>query len=129
MIDRVATLGIITSMAVNPDTTVRKIFSMPREMAERVDAFRKSHGAQSEADALRRLIETGLMQYETAEELKERCAKALSSGKTFGWIMQNILEPHPRVFSVSLDEERLFIVMKDDDFITYYRQKDMWETI
>ena len=47
-------------MAVNRETTVRKIISMPRALEAQVRAFRHRHEISTEAEAIRRLVEIGL---------------------------------------------------------------------
>jgi hypothetical protein len=47
-------------MPVNPETTVRKLISLPRALAARVEDYRFQVRAKSEAEAYRRLIEAGL---------------------------------------------------------------------
>lgn len=47
-------------MAVNPDKTVRKIFSLPKELWQQVDDYRFENRIGTEAEAIRRLIGTGL---------------------------------------------------------------------
>lgn len=49
-----------TAMAVNPDTTARKLITMPHELVERVKAFRFQQQINTETEAIRRLIELGL---------------------------------------------------------------------
>jgi metal-responsive CopG/Arc/MetJ family transcriptional regulator len=50
----------ITFMAVNSETTVRKLVSLPREMVGRIEEFRFSNRIKTESEAIRRLIEAGL---------------------------------------------------------------------
>ena len=47
-------------MAVNPETTVRKLVSIPREVWEKVDDYRFENRIKTESEAIRRLIELGL---------------------------------------------------------------------
>lgn len=47
-------------MAVNPETTVRKLVSIPREMEKRIQDYRFENRLKSEAEAIRQLIEKGL---------------------------------------------------------------------
>lgn len=47
-------------MPVNPETTVRKLISLPRELMARIEDYRFSQRVKSEAEAMRRLIEAGL---------------------------------------------------------------------
>lgn len=47
-------------MAVNPETTVRKLFSLPRALLREVDDFRSANSISAESEAVRRLIRLGL---------------------------------------------------------------------
>ncbi len=47
-------------MPVNQATTTRKIISMPHEMVAAVAAYRFSNHIETEAEAIRRLVEMGL---------------------------------------------------------------------
>lgn len=47
-------------MAVNPETTVRKIVSLPRELADMVAAYQAEANLPSESEAYRQLIRSGL---------------------------------------------------------------------
>ncbi|MGF7174663.1 hypothetical protein [Azospirillum doebereinerae] len=47
-------------MAHNPETTVRKIFTLPKDLWEKVENYRFESRAKTEAEAMRVLIEYGL---------------------------------------------------------------------
>lgn len=47
-------------MAVNTETTVRKLVSLPKPMVQAVEDFRFKHRIKTESEAIRRLIEAGL---------------------------------------------------------------------
>lgn len=47
-------------MAVNPETTTRKLVSLPRELAQAISDYRFTNRIKTEAEAIRRLIERGL---------------------------------------------------------------------
>ena len=47
-------------MAVNPETTVRKLVSIPREVWEKIEDYRFDNRIRTESQAIRRLIELGL---------------------------------------------------------------------
>ena len=50
-------------MAMNSDTTTRKVVTMPKEMAQAIDDFRFEHRIKTESEAMRKLIEAGLQAY------------------------------------------------------------------
>ncbi len=47
-------------MPVNPETTVRKLVSLPRELASAILDYRFQQRINTESEAIRRLIELGL---------------------------------------------------------------------
>ncbi|GLT02733.1 hypothetical protein GCM10007897_41550 [Sphingobium jiangsuense] len=47
-------------MAVNPDTTARKLVSLPHEMVKAIQDFRFENRIASESEAIRQLIQKGL---------------------------------------------------------------------
>jgi len=47
-------------MAVNPETTVRKLVSMPRGLVDQIQDYRYRNRIPSEAAAIRRLLEKAL---------------------------------------------------------------------
>ena len=50
----------ITCMAVNRDTTTRKLVSLPHTMVQAIEDFRFQGRIKTESEAIRRLIELGL---------------------------------------------------------------------
>jgi hypothetical protein len=50
----------ITDMPVNPETTVRKLVSLPRQMVQAIEDYRFANRVTTESEAIRRLIEAGL---------------------------------------------------------------------
>ena len=47
-------------MAVNPETTVRKLVSLPHSMVREIEDYRFRERVKTEAEAIRRLLELGL---------------------------------------------------------------------
>jgi hypothetical protein len=50
----------ITDMAVNPETTVRKLVSLSRDLVREVEDFRFANRINTESEAIRTLIRRGL---------------------------------------------------------------------
>lgn len=116
-------------MAVNPDKTVRKNVSLPLEVMDRVTAYQADKKLNSESEALRSLIEVGLLATESPENLVERCKRYLADGRSISWIFGKIVDENPRVSSASLDAKEMFIMLGTDDFIKYYRDTGVWEVV
>lgn len=113
-------------MAVNPNTTVRKNVSLPRELADRIERFRTSRGLASESDALRRLVEIGLGSIDTPEELAERCENATRAGHGFSYIIANILEDHPLVASMNINSDVLIVYLRSEDELRFQKNSRQW---
>lgn len=47
-------------MAVNPETTVRKLVSLPKEVAKEIEDYRFENRIKTESEAIRQLIKIGL---------------------------------------------------------------------
>jgi hypothetical protein len=47
-------------MSINPETTTRKLITMPHELAERIDDWRHARKIGSEAEAMRQLLDYAL---------------------------------------------------------------------
>jgi len=58
-------------MAVNPETTVRKIVSIPKSLWAEIEDFRFGNRIGTEAEAIRRLIEAGLVEEKKMQEKKK----------------------------------------------------------
>ncbi len=56
-------------MVVNPETTVRKLVSLPRAMAQAIEDFRFQQRIKTESEAIRRLIEAGLKSVKRSAKL------------------------------------------------------------
>lgn len=57
-------------MAHNPETTVRKIFTLPRDLWERTEDYRFNMRIKTEAEAIRRLMELGLC-FQSKEDINK----------------------------------------------------------
>jgi hypothetical protein len=89
--------------------SVRKLVTLPRELAEQVDAFRQKAGSSSESDALKTLIEGGLKRYETPKELFARCEAATNNNQPMGDLITSVIGDHPLVESTRLDAHALVV--------------------
>ncbi|MBF0324223.1 MAG: hypothetical protein HQL42_04050 [Alphaproteobacteria bacterium] len=81
-LDQWCILGHFLGMAVNPDTTVRKIFSLPKDAAEAVENFRFEHRFKTEAEAIRRLVEVGLTAHRLDDTIATLSARAFALSAT-----------------------------------------------
>ncbi len=56
----ITVVGNIAGMAVNPDTTVRKLVSIPRDLLREIEDFTFAVRAKTESEAIRMLLRAGL---------------------------------------------------------------------
>lgn len=55
-------------MAVNSETTTRKLISMPKELVQEIENYRFANRIKTEAEAIRQLIKIGLCFQKTSEK-------------------------------------------------------------
>lgn len=101
-------------MAQSQRKTVRKLVTLPQELAERVDKFRQEISAASESDALKMLIEDGLKLRDRPSDLYHRFEAATRSGETIGSIL-TIASEHPLVESAFINGNEAVIHLKETD--------------
>ncbi|MDN7354301.1 ribbon-helix-helix domain-containing protein [Acetobacter senegalensis] len=53
-------------MAVNPETTTRKLVSMPKELVQEIENYRFENRIKTESEAIRQLIKLGLDAFKKA---------------------------------------------------------------
>lgn len=102
-------------MAQIPRKTVRKLVTLPLEVAEEVDRFREATGASSDSDALKVLISWGLTRSDTPRDLFERCKRATTSGATLGDVITSVVADHPLVENAIVGSHSLDVYLKTSD--------------
>jgi hypothetical protein len=94
-------------MAINSDKTVRKNVSLPHEVMERVSAYQAAQEMASESEALRSLIEAGLLAKESPDAILERYEKYNSEGRKFNWMAQKLFKEYPHMSSIRVEEGKI----------------------
>lgn len=102
-------------MAQKLRSTVRRLVTLPVEMAEEVDLFKETSGATSDSDALKVLIGWGLTRTDRPYDLFERCKRATSRGLALGDVITSVIADHPLVASAVLDGTALNVYLKSKD--------------
>jgi len=98
-------------MAHTPQKAIRKLVTLPPDLAERVDKFREAIGASSESDALKMLIEDGLKLKDRAEDLLRRCEVMTANRQSIGEIV-TLTSDHPLVERAMVDNDSLILYLK-----------------
>lgn len=93
---------MLAAMAINPATTTRKLLTLSHDLVDRIASFQQAKGIRSEAEAVRQLIERGLVSTETAVELYDRVAKAVEAGWSVSRIVSDVVGEHPLMVGVSI---------------------------
>lgn len=111
--------------------SIRKLVTLPPDLAERVEKFRQSIGAVSESDALKALIEDGLKLRDAPADLWQRCLTLTSSGKSIGDIINLVTSEHPLVESTLIDHDFLVVNIvpsenQEHERFRYLRKSREW---
>ncbi len=95
--------------------TVRKLVTLPLDIAERIVEFQKISGAPSESDALRILIEDGLKMRDTVDALFARLKAATERGQSIFELINHLAQGHPLIASTSIEPGQLVVYLKNSD--------------
>src|SRR5579862_469316 len=95
-----------------PKKSVRKLVTLPPDLAERVDNYRQKFAPASESDALKSLIEDGLKMRDTPEDLFQRCETSTSSGQSIKDVIYLTTSNHPLVDRTIIDQDAVLIMLK-----------------
>ena len=104
-------------MAINSEKTVRKLYALPKDLVERIEAYQKTSDISSEAAAVRYLLDLALRYLESPEELAGKLRQAEKDGRSLSWIVANLLEPHPLFNSATFTVEGATIELFRGDTI------------
>jgi hypothetical protein len=99
-------------MAQIPKKSIRKLVTLPPDLAERVEKFRAVSGASSESDALKLLIEAGLKLRDRPADLFQRCETSTLSGQSIGEIIGLVTSDHPLVERTVVDTDSLDVYLR-----------------
>lgn len=99
-------------MMTTPKKPIRKLVTLPPDLADRVEKFREYSNASSESDALKTLIEDGLKLRDRPEDLFRRCETSTAAGQSLGEIINLVTSDHPLVERTVLDNEALIVDLK-----------------
>lgn len=86
------------------DTTVRKIYVLPVDLARRVSRFQTEKGYPSEVEAVRHLLDQALLHYDTEYDLLTRLFDAIHLPTDVMAAVKNIIFGHPLVVDISFQK-------------------------
>lgn len=122
-------------MAQKLKSTVRRLVTLPVELAAEVDHFKDVSGASSDSDALKVLIGWGLTRNDRPNDLFARCKKATEKGLSLGEIITSVVSDHPLVDRATLGSDSLDVYLKSSDIddehqtrFRYSRIKKAWSS-
>lgn len=106
--------------------STRKLVTMPDVLVSRIQIHQQLKGLNSEAKAIRELLEVGLNVAETPESKMLRCKYAHDEGRSFGWIVSNILDADPLLIHAHIDEKGLRALFNGSQFLEYSIENKTW---
>lgn len=79
------------------NATVRKIYVLPRELADRIAAFQADKNLPSEVEAVRRLLDEALLHRDSEDSLLLRFAERLKVNAIPSLVARDLLVGHPLI--------------------------------
>ena len=79
------------------NATIRKIYVLPKELADRISAFQKEKKLPSEVEAVRRLLDEALLHRDTEDSLLLRFSERLKTDGMPSSVARDLLVGHPLI--------------------------------
>lgn len=119
------------NMASPTDDAQRKIYVLPKELADRIVSFQRGHRYPSEVEAVRYLLNKALLFSQTPDELMTDVyfclKKAAGDAKAIEDIVKDLLMGHPLVSILSIQKNGYFITLENGDEYKIGKNRGMIE--
>ena len=117
-------------VAAGSEAPERKMLTLPRDLARRVETYKITRKIRSDAEALRQLIEKGLAVSESPSELMMRCSVYYNTvNASYGSIIKDILEGHPLLRELSISDRGLMAELRDEYRIVHSPGIGKWSVV
>lgn len=113
-------------MKMTDDTPKRMMVTLPPWVIERVRSFQAQRGYPSEAQAIRKLIETGLGAFDSKDDLLSQCMSATRQNANISDLLGGLLDGHPLVNSIDLNPDELSVHIRGGHKIIFNRRTGAW---
>ena len=117
------------NMASPTDDAQRKIYVLPKELADRIVKFQRRHRYPSEVEAVRYLLNKALLFSQTPNELMTDVyfclKKAKDDAKAIENIVKDLLMGHPLVSILSIQKNGYFITLENEEEYKISRNKPL----
>jgi hypothetical protein len=95
----------------------RRVYVLPSELVDRIVAYQKEMGIQSEVEAARRLLDEALKSRDTWRAITQRVLDRLKETRDLREISAEVLISHPLVTAVNLDPSGVKFQLKSGESI------------
>jgi hypothetical protein len=100
------------AMAATNDDTMRRVYVLPVDLVERIAAFQKDRGYNSEVEAVRKLLDDALRMRETPDDVVTRFLERLSVLREPSEVAREIAAGHPAVSDIGFGEDEIQLWFK-----------------
>ncbi|GAA2885603.1 hypothetical protein GGQ99_005074 [Aminobacter niigataensis] len=90
-------------MANEKDKGQRRVYVLPNELVERIAAYQKDMGIQSEVEAARRLLDEALKSRDDWRSITRRFKEKLAETRVLSEIAKEVLVGHPLVSHIAFE--------------------------
>lgn len=98
-------------MVEKKEGSLRRVYSLPEDLVDRIIAFQKDKNYPSEVEAVRKLLDEALMYRDDPFALITRFTSKLQSLKIPAEVAKEVLVGHPLVTDISFDREAITFTM------------------
>lgn len=95
------------------DKGQRRVYMLPSDLMERLLEYQHELGIASEAEAVRRLLDSALKSRDTADKIIDRFLERLKESRDLSEIAKDVLVGHPHVENIRFGADAIDVKIKD----------------
>lgn len=115
-------------MSIENDRSLRRVYVLTADIAERLSAYQAAMGFKTEVDAVRRLLDDALKARDTPRLIAERMRLKLRDVPVIGEVARDVVAGHPLVMSISFEPDSVSFVLKDGTTVTV-KANGAWQAV
>lgn len=97
------------------DKGQRRVYMLPSDLMERLTKYQHELGISSEAEAVRRLLDSALKSRDNPDKIIDRFLERLKEVRDLSEVAKDVLVGHPHIANIRFGTDTIDVKIKDGD--------------
>ena len=116
-------------MAADEGKSLRRVYILTPDLAERVTAYQNAMGFRTEVDAVRRLLDDALKARDTPRLIAERMRLKLRDVPVIGEVARDVVAGHPLVTTINFEADGVVSFVLKDGTTVSIKANGEWRAV